>query len=173
MATALVLGASGVSGWGVLDELRTYPTPAAFKRIIGLTYRPLSKETAMIPKKDHHRVELYSGFDLGLPVEEITKKLRAIDNIDEVGPVYFTAYTGHGRSHEEVIAANVALVTNSIEALEKVCPKLSFFTLQTGGKVSQWGYLSADRANMWYSIMVLSGLNISRSIYPSKSRLLA
>ncbi|OAP65619.1 hypothetical protein AYL99_01591 [Fonsecaea erecta] len=134
MATALVLGASGVSGWGVLDELRTYPSPTAFKRIIGLTYRPLTKETAMVPEEDHHRVELYSGFDLGLPVDEIAKRLKAIDNIGDVGPVYFTAYTAHGQGHDEVIRANVALVSNSIQALEKVCPNFSFFTLQTGGK---------------------------------------
>jgi hypothetical protein len=135
MATAVVLGASGVSGWGVLDELRTYPTPTTFKRIIGLTYRPMTKETAMVPETDFHRVELYSGFDLGLPVEVIEKKLQAIENIADVGPVYFTAYTAHGKSHEEVIAANVALVSNSIQALERVCPNFSFFTLQTGGKV--------------------------------------
>jgi len=135
MATALVLGASGVSGWGVLDELRTYPTPTTFKRIIGLTFRPLTKETAMVPREDYDRVELYSGFDLGLPVEKIAAKLKAIDNIADVGPVYFTAYTAHGLSHAEVTKANVALVSNSIRALELVCPKFSFFTLQTGGKV--------------------------------------
>lgn len=89
----------------------------------------------MVPREDYHRVELYSGFDLGLPVEEIAAKLKEIKNIADVGPVYFTAYTAHGLSHDEVIKANVALVSNSIRALEFVCPKFSFFTLQTGGKV--------------------------------------
>ncbi|KIW89609.1 uncharacterized protein Z519_09765 [Cladophialophora bantiana CBS 173.52] len=117
---------------GFLDELLTYPSPTTFKLIIGLTYRRLSKETAMVPKGDYHRVELYSGFDLGLPVDEIVTRLSVVYNVGDVGPVYVTSYTAHGKSHERLIKANVALVSNSIQALEKVCPKYSFFTLQTG-----------------------------------------
>ncbi|EXJ73873.1 uncharacterized protein A1O5_03635 [Cladophialophora psammophila CBS 110553] len=61
---------------------------------------------------DNHRVELYSGFDSSLPIDEIVTKLKAIDNVGDVGPVYSTAYTAHGKSQEEVIKANAALVPN-------------------------------------------------------------
>lgn len=135
MTTALVLGASGVSGWGVFDECRSYPTKTTFKRIIGCTNRPLDKKTALVPEDDSERVELYSGIDLSLPLDKVVDKFKIIPNIDEVEMVYFCAYTGHGSDHAELKRANVEIMVNSVKALESLCPKMSFFALQTGGKV--------------------------------------
>ena len=45
------------------------------------------------------------------------------------------AYTGHGSGFQELKRANVEILKNALEVVEKLCPKLEFWTLQTGGKV--------------------------------------
>jgi len=45
------------------------------------------------------------------------------------------AYTGHGSDFQELKRANVEILENAVTAVEKLCPMLQFWTLQTGGKV--------------------------------------
>jgi len=45
------------------------------------------------------------------------------------------AYTGHETGFKGIKTANVEILQNAVLAVEKVCPKLQFWTLQTGGKV--------------------------------------
>jgi hypothetical protein len=86
---ALVFGASGISGWAVMQNLLTYPSPTTFGRIIGLTNRPLSKAESNLPEDDK-RVELYSGIDLRQELEEVKKRLsNTIPRLEEVTHVYY------------------------------------------------------------------------------------
>lgn len=89
MAHALVLGASGISGWSILNQARTYPTPSTFSRITGTTNRPLSLEDARIPKDE--RIKLVSGIDFTRPIEEVVRLLKEkIADIDTVTHLFFT-----------------------------------------------------------------------------------
>ena len=45
------------------------------------------------------------------------------------------AYTGHGSDYQELKRANVQILENAVLAVDALCPKLQFWTLQTGGKV--------------------------------------
>jgi hypothetical protein len=86
---ALILGASGISGWALLNQARLYPSPDTFHRITGTTNRPLSLEKAQIPPDP--RVRLVSGIDFTKSVEEVRETLREkIPDVDTVTHVFFT-----------------------------------------------------------------------------------
>jgi len=46
----------------------------------------------------------------------------------------YLAYTSHGSDYPTLKQANVTILTNALQAVDKVCPNLRFWTLQTGGK---------------------------------------
>jgi hypothetical protein len=91
---ALVFGASGITGWSLIQEALTYPTPTTFDRVIGLTNRPLTKGEALLP--DDERLSLYSGINLSTGVDAVEAALKRISGIEGVTHVYFggklTAY---------------------------------------------------------------------------------
>jgi hypothetical protein len=78
---ALVFGASGITGWGIVQEALTYPTPTTFDKVIGLTNRPLTKAEALLPKDE--RLVLYSGINLSAGVEAVQASLSQIEGIGE------------------------------------------------------------------------------------------
>lgn len=84
---ALVFGASGITGWALTNAALSYPTATAFKRVVGLTNRPLSVEEAGLPQDP--RLHLYPGLDLSKDSQSITDYLSTIDNIGETTHVYF------------------------------------------------------------------------------------
>lgn len=104
-----------------------------FSRVIGLTNRPLSKEASLLNAGDK-RWELHSGIDLEPGVDAVVEKLKAIEDIDQVTHVYFTSYTSHGSDYLTLKRANVTILSNAVQAVEKTCPGFKFWTLQTGGK---------------------------------------
>jgi hypothetical protein len=130
--TALVFGASGVTGHGIIKALLSYPTPTTFSRVIGLTNRPLSSADARLPPDE--RLELYSEINL-IEREKSLLQLQHVPGIKEVTHVYYAAYAGHGEGFEELKRINNELLTNAIGGVEICCPALQFVTLNTGGKV--------------------------------------
>lgn len=89
MAHALVLGASGISGWSLLNQARTYPTPTTFNRITGTTNRPFTLEQAHIPEDP--RLQIVSGIDFTKSVDTVAKALKEnIPDVDSVSHVFFT-----------------------------------------------------------------------------------
>jgi hypothetical protein len=84
---ALVFGASGITGWAIVQEALTYPSPTTFDKVIGLTNRPLTKSEALLP--DDERLELYSGVDLSSGASTVENALKRIHGIQGVTHVYF------------------------------------------------------------------------------------
>ncbi|RFU33071.1 hypothetical protein B7463_g3260, partial [Scytalidium lignicola] len=130
--TALVFGASGITGWAIAKEALRYPSPTTFDQVIALTNRPLSKIDSLLPEDE--RLQLYSGIDLSAGASEVEKQLANIDGINNVTNVYFAAFilTGHVGGTEG-IKANLDIIQNAVEAVEKLSPRLESWTLQTGG----------------------------------------
>lgn len=85
--TALVFGASGITGWAIVREATRYPASDTFNRIIGLTNRPLDPKSSFLPNDD--RVILTSGIDLTVGAEIVSGKLRDVPGIEDVTDVYF------------------------------------------------------------------------------------
>jgi hypothetical protein len=84
---ALVFGASGITGWSIVQEALTYPTPTTFDKVIGLTNRPLTKVEALLPEDE--RLVLYSGVDLSSGLYAVQASLSQIEGIGGVTHVYF------------------------------------------------------------------------------------
>lgn len=88
----LVFGASGISGWALLNACVSYPTPTTFHRITGLCNRPLAQDAAYLPEDP--RLNLISGIDLTQPVADIIQALdEKVESIETVNIVYFCGKT--------------------------------------------------------------------------------
>ncbi|KAL2009913.1 hypothetical protein VTN00DRAFT_5720 [Thermoascus crustaceus] len=128
----LIFGASGISGWALLNAAVNYPTPTTFRRITGLCNRPLTKEAAQLPADP--RINLVPGIDLTGSAESVVQALREkVEDVETVTTVYFCAYiqTGDFQSLRKV---NTELLRVSITAINEVAPNLEAVILQTGGK---------------------------------------
>jgi hypothetical protein len=85
--TALVFGASGITGWAIVREALLYPTPTAFRRVIGLSNQPIDRSQLLLPEDD--RINLISGVDLTASLDTVADSLSGIEGIKDVTDVYF------------------------------------------------------------------------------------
>ena len=76
---ALVLAASGISGWAIVRECLSYSSTASFTRVIALSNKPLEKTDFLLPEEaETEKLELYSGIDLSKGVDPTVKSLSDI-----------------------------------------------------------------------------------------------
>ncbi|OGM42326.1 sirQ protein [Aspergillus bombycis] len=129
---ALVFGASGISGWSLLNQCLSYPTSSSFRRVVGLCNRPLKTEDAYLPVDS--RLDIVSGIDLTQSVSSVTDQLKArVHNVESVEVVFYCAYieAGDFQARRKV---NAALLRTAIEAISGIAANLEAVILQTGGK---------------------------------------
>ncbi|KAJ8115984.1 hypothetical protein OPT61_g2490 [Boeremia exigua] len=132
MSHALVFGASGISGWSILNEITSYPTPTTFAKITGLSNRPLTLEQAYLPQDD--RLNLVNGIDLTKSIPEVVQMIKGkVDSAHTISHVFFTAYI-QTDDFESLKKVNTALLDTAIRAIEQISPVLKMVILQTGGK---------------------------------------
>jgi nucleoside-diphosphate-sugar epimerase len=87
---ALVLGASGITGWAIVNAiLEGYPTADAFTRVTAVTNRPLTREASGWPSGS--RLDMVSGIDLlGGDQTSLNELMREkIPSVDTVSHLYF------------------------------------------------------------------------------------
>jgi hypothetical protein len=87
---ALVLGASGITGWAIVNAmLEDYPTKTTFGKITAVTNRPLSHEASQWPADS--RLQMVSGLDLMAGSQDALHKAfeQKIPGIDTVSHLYF------------------------------------------------------------------------------------
>lgn len=133
--SALIFGASGVTGWSFINEiLHDYPQPNIWRRVHALTNRPLSQEQSQWP--DDPRLNIVSGIDLlnGSQEEMQNTIKQKIPDVSEVTHVYYLAYKAGTDVHKELEEA-VAMFKRSTLAMDHLSPKLEFVVLQTGTKM--------------------------------------
>ena len=103
---ALVLGASGISGWSLLNQLRQYPSAETWQRISGTTNRPFDISQSGIPTDD--RLRVYSGIDLTKGVDIIVQSLKVnVENVETVTHLFFTG------EPPPIVAARFSRPTNT------------------------------------------------------------
>ncbi|VDB96015.1 unnamed protein product [Peniophora sp. CBMAI 1063] len=141
MTSALLFGASGISGWSVTRELLRYPTPTTFSKIIALSNRPLDPGAALL---DDERLNFAHGVDLTKPVEEVVSKLKEVggEDVERVTEVFWYAYV-HKPDDGDLVATNAQILDTTLRALKEVCPKMRHFIWQTGAKYYGVEYLSS------------------------------
>jgi hypothetical protein len=87
---ALVLGASGITGWAIVNELLTdHPDAQQFNKITALTNRPLP--ATAIPWPGSEKLNITSGIDLLKgSQEQLQEALEAgIPQVEKVTHVFF------------------------------------------------------------------------------------
>lgn len=88
--SALIFGASGVTGWAFVNEmLNDYPKKGIWGKVYALTNRPLKQEDSLWPTDD--RLEIVSGIDLLEGTQEdLEKTIKSkISGIEKVTHVYY------------------------------------------------------------------------------------
>jgi hypothetical protein len=87
--SALIFGASGVTGWAFVNEiLHDYPKKGTWKKVHALTNRPLKQSDSLWPNDD--RLNIVSGIDLLKGSQEnLETVLSIIEGIEEVTHVYY------------------------------------------------------------------------------------
>ncbi|KAF2119705.1 hypothetical protein BDV96DRAFT_568066 [Lophiotrema nucula] len=133
--SALVFGASGVTGWSFVNELlNDYPEKGIWSKVHALTNRPLSQKQSQWP--DDPRLDIVSGIDLLKgSQEELEATLKEkIKGIEEVTHVYYLAYKA-GTDMQKELEEAVAMWKRSTIAMDHLSSKLEFVVLQTGAKM--------------------------------------
>jgi len=133
--SALVFGASGVTGWSFINELlNDYPKPNIWEKIHALTNRPLSQSQSQWPNDP--RLNIVSGIDLLQgSQEELEKEIKDnVQGIEHVTHMYYLAYKA-GTDIQKELEEAVAMFKRATIAVDKLSPKLEFVVLQTGAKM--------------------------------------
>ena len=93
--TALVFGASGVSGWAFVNEiLNDYPQKSVWSGVHALTNRPLDPQAALWPKDE--RLAVTSGINLlEGSQQDVERKLATIPGIENVTHVVYLGKMPH------------------------------------------------------------------------------
>ncbi|KAL2832607.1 hypothetical protein BDW59DRAFT_169428 [Aspergillus cavernicola] len=129
---ALIFGASGISGWSLMKQCVSYPTPSTFAHITGLCNRPVDKQNLFLP--DDPRLNIVSGIDLTAPLETVVSELKKkVPSVEDVDIVFFCAYI-QTNDHASLREVNTALLKTAVQAITTASNKVSTIILQTGGK---------------------------------------
>lgn len=138
--SALVFGASGVTGWSFINEiLNDYPKKGLWKRAHALTNRPLSQDQSQWPNDP--RLNIVSGIDLlANSQDDLENELSSrIPDINEVTHMYYLAYKA-GTDVQKELEEAVDMWKKTLLAVDKLCPKLEFVVLQTGAKMCKYAH---------------------------------
>ncbi|TVY40125.1 Short chain dehydrogenase, partial [Lachnellula occidentalis] len=132
--SALVFGASGVSGWAFVNEmLHDYPKIGTWEKVHALTNRPLKHSDSLW--LDDDRLNIVSGIDLLKgSQEDVEAALRSIDGIKNVTHVFYLAYKASADLDQEFKDAE-SMFRRSTTAMDHLSPALEFVVLQIGAKI--------------------------------------
>ncbi|KAH7039882.1 uncharacterized protein B0I36DRAFT_370828 [Microdochium trichocladiopsis] len=145
--TALIFGASGVTGWAMVNEiLNDYPKKGIWNKVYALTNRPLSREASCWPNDT--RLDIVSGVDLlqgsQEELEQVMKdKIKGFGNVTHV---IYLAYKAQADIPGE-LEENIAMFKRAITAVDRLSPALEFVVLQTGAKTYGCHLLDAHPAD--------------------------
>jgi nucleoside-diphosphate-sugar epimerase len=93
---ALVVGASGVIGWSIVNQLlQPYPSPSPFGRITAFVNRPMELKDSFWPEHtlDRPELRLVTGIDLFCSDEEFEGIIKEIPNVESISHVYYFGTT--------------------------------------------------------------------------------
>lgn len=132
---ALVYGASGITGWAIVNQiLNGFPSADTFAKVTALTNRPLPAEVAQWPQSE--KLQVVSGLNLlDGDQTDLEKTLKErVKDVDKVTHVYFFAYIMDMDPAKE-ISINISLLERAVKAVETLSTNLKWVVLPTGTKV--------------------------------------
>ncbi|OSS43527.1 hypothetical protein B5807_11868 [Epicoccum nigrum] len=132
---ALVIGASGLIGWSVVNQiLRCYPAEGTFNRVTALVNRPLDLEKSFWPRSTDStpELDLISGINLLCSDEELEATLKEkIVDVNLITHVYYFAFKDNSDPIQEV-EINVGMMCRVVRAINHLSPNLQFFVYPGG-----------------------------------------
>ncbi|KAL8698264.1 MAG: hypothetical protein Q9224_001925, partial [Gallowayella concinna] len=135
---ALVFGASGLIGWGIIDQLLSnYPSQGAFAKVTALVNRPLKLQDSFWPLESAGQPELQLVDGINLAdgtVESTTNLLKAkVKGIEDVTHVFYFVYKYEEEPEDEVRVV-CGMLERAVGALNQLSPKLEFLVFPSGTK---------------------------------------
>ena len=86
---ALVIGASGLIGWALVNELLS-TSQSQFTHVTALVNRPLMLEDSFWPSEGYSKLSLVSGVDLSSSDEEVERVFRQkVKGVESVSHVFY------------------------------------------------------------------------------------
>ncbi|OZJ03934.1 hypothetical protein BZG36_02930 [Bifiguratus adelaidae] len=136
--TALVYGATGISGLNLIEYLAKNTTTDEWDRIIGICRRkevnldPISTKPTADP-----RIRLVGGIDLlNDSEEEIIRQLR-LAKVQETTHVFYFSYKEEP-TEDKLIETNATMLRKALRCTDAVAPHLQRWLLQCGVKYYGW-----------------------------------
>jgi hypothetical protein len=180
---ALVFGASGMFGWGVVNEiLKGYPSKTTFSRVSALTNRPLSREASQWPEDP--RLYTASGIDLlkGSQQDLETILTEQIPEIETVTQFFFfceqscfqrpggelTSSVAYKFCDERIEESkiNTDMIDRCVRAIEKLSPALEHVILPSGTKVAILNF-----STLTYALMITQAYGVHIMPFPNANNL--
>lgn len=151
---ALVVGASGLIGWAVVNQLlQPYPSPIPLRKITALVNRPLRVEDALWSEEEPGRANLalVSGVDLLCNDDEFANMLKErVPDIETITHVFYfgkctaflkvaqlipsTAFKEH-KDVEHEVPINVGMMRRTVCAIKQLSSNFQFFVYPGGTRV--------------------------------------
>jgi nucleoside-diphosphate-sugar epimerase len=159
-AHALVIGASGIIGWSVVNQLlQPYPSSSPFRKVTALTNRAIELENSFWPQNVTERpdLSLASGVNLLCEDDEFEKLLKEkVDDVETITHVYYfgelmekTSTKKHERlkqaitafkevkDQEKEVATNVGMLRRVVRAVNSLSRNLRFVVYPGGTRVGR------------------------------------
>ncbi|KAJ7476834.1 hypothetical protein B0H11DRAFT_2030862 [Mycena galericulata] len=133
-AHALVFGASGLAGWGVVEQLlENYPAEGTFAKVTAVVNRSLSVEDSFWPTSDSPTLDLVTNVNLAEgSVESFTALLeKKVKDISTVTHVYYFVYKQDDDAEVE-ITTNCGMLERVLGAVEALAPGFRFLAWPSG-----------------------------------------
>ncbi|KAE8353463.1 hypothetical protein BDV28DRAFT_148042 [Aspergillus coremiiformis] len=130
---AVVLGCSGINGYALVSQLLSGFPRSAFARVTALSNRPFTPYEGQWLASD--RLSIVSGIDLltGNDIALANALETQVPSVHTVSHIYYAAYSPRSDPVEEC-QMNKEMLRATVQAFEKLSPRLSFVTLITGTK---------------------------------------
>ncbi|PSN63645.1 hypothetical protein BS50DRAFT_499514 [Corynespora cassiicola Philippines] len=137
---ALVVGASGLIGWAVVDQLLRYcpsATSSAFSKITALVNRPIKLQDTFWPEPGTKvpKLALVTGINLSCSDDNFEELLR--DKLPDASTITHVFYCGMSfkevpANHEEEVTTNVGMMRRLVMAVKSLSPNFSFLVYPGG-----------------------------------------
>ncbi|KAJ7124438.1 hypothetical protein C8R44DRAFT_703904 [Mycena epipterygia] len=133
-AHALVFGASGLAGWGVVEQLlENYPAEGTFSKVTAVVNRPITIADSLWPTPASPTLDLVTNINLTEgTVEEFTALLKEkVKDISAVTHVYYFVYKQDDDAELE-IKTNCGMLERVLGAVESLSPNFRFLVWPSG-----------------------------------------
>ncbi|KAK2597188.1 hypothetical protein N8I77_013049 [Diaporthe amygdali] len=134
---AVVIGASGLIGWGVVNELLSKDSSSTgiFSRVTALVNRPIKRDESFWPNSHPSQPELLlvDGVNMMDEQEKVTTLLRdRIPDAHTITHAFYFVFRANDGDQEAEVQMNTSMMACFINAIESLTTSLKFFVFPGG-----------------------------------------